>query len=343
MAVVKASSNTFLIVTLATAFSIALYVCPRRRRLTAKFTNNAQQKYEQQIVDEDESALLTTHTNYVMVNQHELRIIEIPHHDRTVPLMVFIHGLGGQAAQWEHQLKHFSESYHVLAVDLVGCGYSEVVSEWSCYTASSLAEDVVQLITADDRYPVSRPLIMVSHSYGCSVATFACASDWIKHRLIGLVMISPKADLDKDQSKGQTFLPWIPDFMIDNARTKDRQGGLYSNSVERLLDADASDELRKSQLRWNLMSRTDVYKRMATGASFPTPEIYDKLTGTNILLIGGQEDKITPPSEMDIIKSRLPGMKSAPHVIPGVGHMSLVAKPHVVNDLIDVFLTTLKK
>lgn len=57
MTVVKASSNTFLVVTLTTAMAIALYVCPRRRRLTAKFSKDPQRDFEQDILDEGNSHL----------------------------------------------------------------------------------------------------------------------------------------------------------------------------------------------------------------------------------------------------------------------------------------------
>lgn len=55
---------------------------------------------------------------------------------------------------------------------------------------------------------------------------------------------------------------------------------------------------------------------------------------------------------MYTIQARLRGTKNGaddlqphfkpPHVIPGVGHMSLVAKPDAVNSLIDTFLVQLK-
>ncbi|KAI8096581.1 Alpha/Beta hydrolase protein [Halteromyces radiatus] len=342
--VVKASSNTFLAITLTTALAVALYVCPRRKRLTAQFTQTRQMKFEQELVDEEESPLLTNNSDYVDVNGHELRIIEIINKNEKAPLMVFIHGLGGQASQWEHQLEHFSKSYHVVAIDSVGCGYSEVVKEWSCYTTTSLADDIIQLITSV-RYPNTKPIILVGHSYGCAIATLVASSSDIKGRLAGMVLISPKAELGQDQAKGQKILPWIPDFIIENARNKDRQGGLYSTSVERLLGNKASENLRKRQLRWNVMSRTDVYKRTAAGATFPSSDIYGKLASVKILFIGGEKDEITPPSDMTLIRKQI--LESTddnsdnikqPMIIPNVGHMSLVMKPDIVNKWIDDFL-----
>ena len=73
-----------------------------------------------------------------------------------VPLIVFIHGLGGQVilsvcvcvlpveysytyalslflfdqvSQWKCQIEYFSHTAHILAIDLLGCGKSQVSSE----------------------------------------------------------------------------------------------------------------------------------------------------------------------------------------------------------------------
>ena len=34
--------------------------------------------------------------------------------------MVFVHGFGGRAQYWSHQLEHFQDSYRVIAPDLRG-------------------------------------------------------------------------------------------------------------------------------------------------------------------------------------------------------------------------------
>ncbi|KAI9301706.1 Alpha/Beta hydrolase protein [Cunninghamella echinulata] len=341
MSVVKITPNTILAITLASAVATALYICPRRRRFLASKKQKAQLKFEQDLLDEEESAFLTNHTSYVSLNSHELRIIDIPHENEKTPLMVFIHGLGGQVANWENQLQHYSKTYHVLAMDLLGSGFSEITLGWEEYKTKSLVNDIIQLIQL---YPVEKPLILVGHSYGCCLSTFTAASPKIHPRLKGMVLISPKAALGQDQLKGQKILSWVPDFVLDTSRLKDRQGGLYSKSVERLLGSNAPEHLRRKQLRWNLMSRTSVYKRIAVGAEFPSDSVYKQLGNLKILFIGGEKDEITPPKDMDIIQNKLIQDKTQmkpPHVIPNVGHMSLFVIPDTVNMFIDDFLLEL--
>lgn len=343
MSVIKVTPNTILAFTIATAMATALYICPRRRRFIATKKQKAQLKFEQELLDEEETDFLTNHTSYVSINNHELRIIDIPHDNEKTPLMIFIHGIGGQVGNWESQLQYFSKSYHVLALDLLGSGFSEITNGWKEYQTQSLVNDVIQLI---ELFSLDKPIIIVGHSYGCCISTFTAVSlqPHLRLRLKGMVLISPKATLEKDQLQGQKYLPWIPDFVLDASRLKDRQGGLYSKSVERLLGSNAPDHLRRKQLRWNLMSRTNVYKRLAVGAQFPTDDVYEKLGDLKILFIGGEEDKITPPKDMFTIRSKLIQHETRikpPHVIPNVGHMSIFVIPDTVNKYIDDFLLEL--
>jgi pimeloyl-ACP methyl ester carboxylesterase len=109
-----------------------------------------------------------------------------------------------------------------------------------------------------------------------------------------------------------------------------------------------------SQLRWNLQSRTNVYKRFVRGAIFPSRSIYQSIkVGT--LLIGGGQDTITPPTEMNVIRNHLLNLDPqdnqwdtvtqldnmrvpVPYVIPDVGHVPMVVLPELVNPVISDFL-----
>ncbi|KAI8385007.1 uncharacterized protein BYT42DRAFT_592969 [Radiomyces spectabilis] len=286
------------------------------------------------------------------IKGHRLRIVHIIHElGSKVPLVVFIHGLGGQVAQWERQIKYFSQTAHVLAVDLLGCGKSEVESSWHSYTTASLVDDIKSLLLDRYHYPST---VIVAHSYGCSIATYVASSPEVQKSLKALVLISPKEGLSQAHKENVKRLRWIPNSLFDFARVADRKGGLYSKSVERFLGLHAEDQYRRWQLRWNLQSRTSVYKRFVHGATFPDVSIYQKIK-VGVLLIGGSEDKITPPNDMNIIRNHLLGLDPSetewsnidqaenlrvpvPYVIPDVSHMPMVVKPELVNPVMSDFL-----
>ncbi|GAA5804059.1 hypothetical protein HPULCUR_009545 [Helicostylum pulchrum] len=308
---------------------------------------------EHELLQKAEPDIITENTQFVEINQHKLRIVHIIHElGSKVPLIVFIHGLGGQVSQWKCQIEYFSKTAHILAIDLLGCGKSEEAKDWESYATGSLVDDVKQLLLDRYQYPET---VIIAHSYGCSIASFVAASPEMKSTLKGLVLISPKEQIKDIQKRNQNKLRWIPDWLFNCARTADRKGGLYSKSVDRFLGSEEKDEhTRKCQLQWNLQSKTSVYKRFVSGAVFPGSDIYQHIKiGT--LLIGGGQDTITPPAEMNVIRNHLLGLNAAdvqwdtvtqadnlrvpvPYVIPDVGHVPMVVHPELVNPVISDFL-----
>lgn len=84
--------------------------------------------------------------------------------------MVFIHGFGGRAAYWEHQLDQFQADYRVIALDLRGHGYTDAPAE-----AAGARYDVPELVTdvetALDVLQVQDKFVLVCHSFGGAVAS----------------------------------------------------------------------------------------------------------------------------------------------------------------------------
>lgn len=68
------------------------------------------------------------------------------HHPPGTPTVVFLHGLGSAAADWELQLGPFSQHYRVLAIDAPGHGQSSKPQQR--YTAHGMADQLAELIRA---------------------------------------------------------------------------------------------------------------------------------------------------------------------------------------------------
>ena len=87
--------------------------------------------------------------------------------DPKLPILFFIHGVGGSADIWNSQLNYFSsKGYHVIAPDMLGHGFSSCPDKASAYKFTKLFKD---FITIFDAYiPDDRKAIVIGHSYGCS-------------------------------------------------------------------------------------------------------------------------------------------------------------------------------
>jgi len=86
--------------------------------------------------------------------------------ERPDKTFVFLHGFGGNAAQWRYQLRHFSDSNRAIALDLRGHGYSDRPLDG--YTVAQLLAD---LLAALDVLHVSGKFVLVGHSFGGALAS----------------------------------------------------------------------------------------------------------------------------------------------------------------------------
>jgi len=87
--------------------------------------------------------------------------------DHPARTMVFIHGYGGNAAQWVYQLQRFSDDSRAIALDLRGHGLSDKPED-SPYTVE---QHVADLHAALDVLGVREKFILLGHSFGGAVVT----------------------------------------------------------------------------------------------------------------------------------------------------------------------------
>ncbi|KAJ5106530.1 hypothetical protein N7456_003205 [Penicillium angulare] len=242
-----------------------------------------------------------------------------PHLDRLptkpspVPLLVFVHGLGGSLAQFHHLLTSLSNVGSCFGIDLPGCGLSKFApTHWSAYTIEALAE--LLAVAIEQQRDPGQGVILIGHSMGCSQAALLASSASpigasLKEHILGLIAVCPKGSPPSQQeTKTLSRLLHIPGPIIDLWRAWDRRGGMESNSVMRLVGSDADAETRDLQVRFNKQSKTPVWRRMLWGC-LPTYKGTEPLggmpgekmwSGINlpILLVGGESDAVTKPEEI---------------------------------------------
>ena len=194
---------------------------------------------------------------------------------------------------------HFS---HVLAIDLPGCGGSDFApKDWAAYSTPALCALIARVI---DQYRIEdQGLVLIGHSMGCALAvTLATQGGLLERDTVGLIAICPKPAVSEKERKAAEAAVRLPEFIFDLFRLYDRRGGGHSASVARFVAGNASEEVRKLQLRFNKESRTPVWRRMVRGLRLPTREQWLALR-LPILLLGATEDKVTPMSGVDLIHS----------------------------------------
>ena len=247
---------------------------------------------------------------------------KLPNKPAPLPLLVFIHGLGGSLSQFASLLATFVNVAPCFGIDLPGCGLSTFSpKEWDAYTHQALVELLELSIQETCELSSSYEVILVGHSMGCSLAvsltTSTARQTAGKFRVKGLIAICPKAS-DPTTAQVDTFkrLLSIPSPIFNLWRTWDQRGGTESVSVTRFVGKDALPQTKKLQLKFNKQSRTDVFRRMAFGflpsfqndgtrsGGLPGPDIWARLS-VPLFAIAGEADHVTPPSEIEVIAKAL--------------------------------------
>lgn len=282
------------------------------------------------IIDSSEPGLFKKHSGFESFSTpsgHVYPKIRVFYHahpqaaklPKDLPLLVFMHGLGGNATQFAPLLTSLVNVAPCLAIDLPGCGLSDFrPNEVSAYTTQALAE---LLYAAIDRYrdaANNQQVVLIGHSMGCSIsALLASSSSSISNLMssytIGMIAVCPKASIPnaKDAARYK-WLQWVPPWAFDLLRAFDRRGGLDSESVTRLAGEDADLETRKLQQRFNRMSKSAVLLRMllaawpqatneaGTGATFPGKDVWSGIK-VPMFLVAAEADRLATPKDAETI------------------------------------------
>ncbi|KAL8731857.1 MAG: hypothetical protein Q9166_003141 [cf. Caloplaca sp. 2 TL-2023] len=264
---------------------------------------------------------------------------KLPSKPTPLPLLVFIHGLGGSLAQFHPLLTSLVNVAPCLGIDLPGCGLSDFTpTTWEAYSQKALVELLATVIGDYCQGNPDQGVVLIGHSMGCSLSALLASSgsplEAKNIEVLGLLAVCPKAvaPTDRQLTLFRRLLS-IPTPMLDLWRHWDRRGGPESASVARFVGPGADSETKRLQERFNSQSKSAVWRRMAWGLYFAIGktkgrsghvadlELWAQLS-IPILLIAGESDKITNSDEVTAISLALsktkmdqpPSADSSPHV-----------------------------
>ncbi|KAM9914272.1 hypothetical protein OXX69_000800 [Metschnikowia pulcherrima] len=212
------------------------------------------------------------------------------------PVLLFIHGMGGQMSQFEPAMRLLSQCSEIFALDLPGFGDSRLtpgksstidmsdqvlISEsvkamkWSDFQTDNIVEVIVAFV--QQYIPKDKKLIIIGHSMGTHLSA-KVARKLERSRVEGMVLLSPPKfvnDLSgrpppvvkrRGIYKFLSIFAYFP-FLFNLFRVWDRLEGLSSKSVLRQLPSESSFYMKLRQFRWNLDIDTRVLLRYVNGFS----------------------------------------------------------------------------
>ena len=264
----------------------------------------------------------------------------LPEKGRELPLLVFIHGLGGSLAQFGPLLNSLVNIAPCFGIDMPGCGLSSFdPKSYEAYTTKALVDLHKAAIENCCRTYSHEKIVLIGHSMGCSISALLVSSaaeqgSTLAFKTLGMVAICPKSG-PPTKSEAATFqkLLLLPDIVVNFMRWLDKRGGPESSSVRRFVGNDAGIDLKMLQLRFNSQFPTPVFKRKALGAipkytsetegegGMPGKHIWSGVK-IPLLMIGGASDTVCKPAEIATIVSYLQGQES-----PGISNTQSPSVP----------------
>lgn len=238
--------------------------------------------------------------------------------------LVFLHGIGGDAACWQPQLEAFSEGYRALAWNMPGYGGSDSLPEM---TFAGLAEALLRLL---DRLDIEHAHL-VGHSMGGMVAQ-EFAATW-PGRLRSLVLVATSAAF------GRADGDWQREFLASRLGPLDQGRSMADLAPEIVagLVGEAPDPVGVAQAIRSMAAVPEATYRTALQCllTFDRRDALARIVAP-ILLLAGERDQTAPPAVMERMAARIPQARCL--VLPRAGHLANLEQPTAFNAALAEFL-----
>ncbi|MDH2402928.1 alpha/beta fold hydrolase [Bradyrhizobium sp. SSUT18] len=234
--------------------------------------------------------------------------------------LVFVHGFTTTAEFWREQVEPFSTGHQMVRINLPGHGRSPRPEDRK-YTIDAFVEDVLGVYRALS----IESAVLVGLSMGGTVAQSLTLAHPERVRALVLVGATP-------HGLGE-------DVNVDNVRKAIDELGVATASqkvIERSFGSAASAEL--IDFARNEVTQTPAFVAHQAIASLNASDSRARLGEICVptLVLVGEEDVITPPSESQTLADSIPN--SHLHIIPSAGHFPMLERPETFNRLLNEFL-----
>lgn len=242
------------------------------------------------------------------------------------PLVVFMHGIGGNRTNWHDQLPYFGERYHALAWDARGYGLSDDYD--GPLEFGSFAADLLRLL---DHLKADKAFLV-----GLSMGGRIAQDFYPRHpdRVAAMVLCDTMPGFDASFTPEQraNFVRLRKEPLVQGKEPKDiapvvARTLVSSNAPDwafrRLVESMAALH-KESYIK--TIEATTQYDRVADLPNIKVP----------VLLVYGEEDRLTTPALGRKMAAAIPNAEL--FVIPAAGHLPNIEKPAEFNAKVRAFL-----
>ncbi len=241
------------------------------------------------------------------------------------PLVVFLHGIGGNRTNWYEQLDHFGDRFCAVTWDARGYGASDDPSQTLKF--GDYADDLNRLL---DHFRAER-----AHLVGLSMGGMIIQDFYARYsqRVATLSLV------DTSSGFGGTSEEVKRDFL--SRRLDPLEKGMtptdIAPGVVQVLAGKSAPEAVRAKLRASLSAlRVEPYKQALH--AIITTDFRSVLATIKVptLVIVGDEDVVTPPPASDFLVKSIHGASLI--TIPQAGHLTNIEKPEAFRAALRPFL-----
>ena len=242
------------------------------------------------------------------------------------PLVVFLHGIGGNRTNWRDQLPAFAAHFHAVAWDARGYGLSDDYD--GPLTYRDFCDDLCRVL---DHFKADK-----AHLVGLSMGGFIIQDFYALHpqRVASMVLADTRPGFEAgfDPVGREEFLRLRLQPLLEGKEPAD-----IAPAVARSLMGPSAGEsvYRRLVESMQALHKASYIKAIEARAAWRPIFVAGNVTVPTLVAVGA-DDRLTPPALAKSIADAIPGARLV--VIPAAGHLSNIEQPAVFNEAVLNFL-----
>jgi len=268
--------------------------------------------------------------NNISISINNLSVSYNDHGPDGAPVIIFVHGFPLNKSMWDAQVEALKENYRVIAYDIRGHGNSD----------PGIDEFFIELFVLDLLRLMEKLKIEKSMLCGLSLGGYIALNAVLKYpdRFDGLILNDTQCIADTPEIKENRCIAII--------NIKEKGVEQYADESIKKLFASESFTKKKNVItavKDMIISTTKQSLCNTLHALAERKETCDQLSEINIpvLIMVGQEDKITPIDAARLIHEKI--LNSKMEIIQHAGHLSNLENPAAFNTHLVKFLEVVGK
>jgi 3-oxoadipate enol-lactonase len=239
------------------------------------------------------------------------------------PSVLLIHGVGGDADNWDAIAERLRARFDVIAMDLRGHGGSDLVT--GPLDAHDLARDAVQVL---DECGVQRCAVVGMSLGGAVAQALTLDHPGRVDRLAVIATVCGRTPEEQGRARDRVLF----------CRLHGTAAIAEANRERWFTDAFRRDHADIVERRVAQVKACDAQSYLQTFTVFCTTDFVERLEEIRVptLIVAGEHDVAATPRMARLMAERIAGAQA--HVLPGMRHSLLIEAGEQVTQLLDGFL-----